>query len=385
MLMSKVPIYLDFNATTPIDPAVVDAMRPYLDEHFGNPSSTHAYGQVTKEAVERAREQVAHLIGAQADEIVFTSGGSESNNMAILGAARARQRSGGHIVTSAVEHPAVLAPCRALEIEGVDTTYIEVDALGRVDEGDVGAAFRDDTVLVTVMRANNEVGTLQPVGQIAEAAHARGILVHTDAAQAVGKIPVGVDDLGVDLLTIAGHKLYGPKGVGALYQRDGLELPPLIHGASHERGCRAGTENVAGVVGLGAACEIAAANLDHETSRLAALRDRLWARLSDAFPSAHRHGDVKQTLPNTLSVGFPGVTAGDVLRELGDRVAASAGAACHAEGVSVSTVLAAMGVPENLAVGTIRLSVGRMSTEAEMDEAAGILVAGLRQHAGGTR
>lgn len=371
-------IYLDYNATTPIDPAVVDAMLPYLREHFGNPSSGHAIGRKAREAVDRAREQVADLLGASPEEIVFTSGGSEANTMAVLGTAH--RGPGRHVITSAVEHPAILEPCRVLEREGYAVTRVGVDGRGRVDPAEVTAAMRDDTVLVTVMLANNEVGTLQPVQDIAAAANVR---VHTDAAQAVGKIPVDVNQLGVDLLTVAGHKLYAPKGVGALYVREGVELPPLIHGASHESGRRAGTENVASLVGLGAACALAAAHLEEEIERLQSLRERLWEAIHDTLPDAVRHGDPDQCLPNTLSVALPGVVAGDLLAALGDEVAASAGAACHAEGVTISTVLQAMRVPRDLAIGTVRLSLGRPSTEADVDAAATRLVGAVRTRRSG--
>jgi len=366
-------IYLDYNATTPIDPAVLDAMLPYLREHFGNPSSGHAIGRTAREAVDRARVQVAALLGAAPTEIVFTSGGSEANTMAVLGSVHGGR--GRHVVTSAVEHPAILEPCRVLEGEGCAITRVAVDEQGRVDPADVTAAVRDDTALVTVMLANNEVGTLQPVADIAASVNAR---VHTDAAQAVGKVPVDVHALGVDLLTVAGHKLYAPKGVGALYVREGLELPALIHGAAHEGGRRAGTENVAGLVGLGAACALAAAHLEEEVARERTLRERLWTTLSEALPDTWRHGDPDACLPNTLSVAFPGVLAGEVLASLGDQVAASAGAACHAEGVTISTVLEAMRVPHDLALGTVRLSLGRPTTAAEVDEAATRLVAAVR-------
>ncbi|MFV1959795.1 MAG: cysteine desulfurase family protein, partial [Planctomycetota bacterium] len=273
--MSERPIYLDHNATTPIDPAVAEAMLPFLHEHFGNPSSGHVFGHRTREAVENAREHVAALLGAAPEEIVFTSGGTESNNTVLKGVARAAGGRRGHFVTSAVEHPAVLEPCRALEREGFDVTVVPVDRCGRVDPQQVEDAIRDDTLLVSVMHANNEVGTIQPIREIAERAHARGVLVHTDAAQSVGKIPVGVDDLGVDFLSVAGHKLQAPKGVGALYVRRGREIPPLIHGATHEGGRRAGTENVLEIVGLGRAAQVAAREGERTTAHLRALRDRL--------------------------------------------------------------------------------------------------------------
>jgi cysteine desulfurase len=377
------PIYLDYNATTPVDPAVAEAMLPFLHEHFGNPSSTHPYGVATRSAVERARARVADLIGARPEEIVFTSGGTESNNTVILGAARALRSKGRHIITSAVEHPAVLEPCRFLEEEGFRVTLIPVDAAGRVDPEAVADAITSETVLITVMHANNEVGTIQPIAEIAEIASEHDILMHTDAAQSVGKIPVLVDELGVDFLSIAGHKLYGPKGVGALYLRTGHDLPRLMHGAAHEGGRRAGTENVLLVVGLGKACELAAERLLQTSAYSEDLRDRLWKGLSAAVPAARRNGDPDHCLPNTLSISFPNVDATTLLAEIDDRVAASAGAACHAEGVDLSTVLEAMDVPLEYAMGTVRLSVGRSTTAQEIDRAVEVLT-GAAQRLTGT-
>jgi cysteine desulfurase len=274
--MTTGPVYLDFNATTPIDPAVAEAMLPYLHGHFGNPSSSHAYGLEARSAVETARRQVAGLIGARPEEIVFTSGGSESNNMAIFGVARSQRQRGRHIITSAVEHPAVIEPCRALQEQGFRLTVLPVDARGRVDPRDVERAIEPGTILISIMHANNEVGTIQPIAEIASLARQHDIAFHTDAAQTVGKIPVDVEALGVDLLTIAGHKLYAPKGIGALYLRTGHDLPRLIHGAAHEGGRRAGTESVLLIVGLGRACELAAARLAATMEQTRQLRDRLW-------------------------------------------------------------------------------------------------------------
>ena len=362
-------IYLDCNATTPVDPRVADAMQPYLERGWGNPSSSHREGRAAKAALETSRVQVAASLGAAPEEIVFTSGGSEADNLAIVGLVEAR--GGGHVVTSAVEHPAVLEPLRALEGAGrIRLTVVGVDGTGRVDPDELLAALRADTVLVTVMLANNEVGTLQPVAALADAVHAREAVLHTDAAQAVGKIPVDVEALGVDLLTVAGHKLYGPKGIGALYVRSGVALEPLIRGAGHERGLRAGTENVLGAVGLGAACELAAAEVDAETPRLADLRKRLRRRLAEAVPGLVEHGHPELRLPNTLSVAFPSVDAGRLMARLADQVAVSAGAACHSEGVDVSHVLTAMGVATEVALGTVRFSVGRFTTTDDVDEGA---------------
>ena len=375
-------IYLDYNATTPTDPRVADAMRPFLTGVFGNPSSMHRAGREARAAVERAREQVAGCLGCRPDEIVFTSGGSEADNMALMGVVAAR--GGGHVVTTAVEHPAVLEPLRALErADRIRLSIVGVDRTGRVDPRSVEAALRPDTVLVSVMLANNEVGTVQPVAEIARICSARGVIVHTDAAQAVGKIPVDVGELGVDLLTVAGHKLYAPKGIGALYIRAGTRLEPLIRGAGHEMGLRAGTENVLEQVGLGRACELASTELAEERPRLTRLRDRLEGRLRVAFDGLLVHGDPDHRLPNTSSVAIPGVDAGLLLARLSDDVAASAGAACHAEEVEVSPVLAAMGVDTAAALGTVRLSLGRFSTDDEVDTAAERIIAVARQIGGG--
>jgi selenium donor protein len=366
-------IYLDYNATTPTDPRVADAMRPFLTGFFGNPSSMHRAGREARQAVEKARAQVAACLGAAPEEVIFTSGGSESNNMAIRGVVASR--GGGHVITSAVEHPAVLEVVRALEREGrIALTVVRVDHHGLVDPGEVAAALHQDTVLVTLMLANNEVGTLQPVAEVARVCRERGVLIHTDAAQAVGKVPVDVADLGADLLSVAGHKMYAPKGIGALYIRQGVELEPLIRGAGHEMGLRAGTENVLEEVGLGAACELARQELVEEGPRLRELRDRLADRLRDGFPGLVVHGHPERRLPNTLSVAFPGVDTNLLLSRLGDDVAASAGAACHAEEVEVSHVLEAMGVDTATAMATVRLSVGRFTTDDEVDNATdGIL------------
>lgn len=381
--MSARPIYLDYNATTPIDPAVAAAMLPYLYEQFGNPSSKHPYGVSTRHAVETARARVAALIGARPEEILFTSGGSESNNTAIFGVARSSRRRGRHIITSAIEHPAVIEPCRALEEEGFQVTVVPVDRRGRVDPQDIARAASPATILITIMHANNEVGTIQPISEIAAVAKEKGIPLHTDAAQSVGKIPVDVDTLGVDFLTIAGHKLYAPTGVGALYIRSGRELPSLIHGAGHEAGRRAGTENVLAQVGLGRACELAAQDLLATAEHCRMLRDRLWEGLTAKVPSARRNGDPASCLPNTLSISFPNIDAGTLLAEIGDRVAASAGAACHADGVDLSAVLAAMQLPLEYAMGTVRLSVGRPTTIDEVDAAVEVLGAAVQRLAAG--
>jgi len=380
------PIYLDYNATTPIDPAVREAMLPYLLEHFGNPSSTHAYGKEAHAAVEKARQQVADLIGAESDEIVFTGGGSEASNLAIKGTCLRRPRgllsrlfgrSTGsfHIIATAVEHPATLQPIDFLRRLGCQVTILPVDRFGRIDAEEFALTTTDQTRLVSIMHSNNEVGSLMPIQGIAEHCRLAGIISHTDCAQSLGKVPVNVRDLGVDLLTIAGHKLYAPKGIGALFVRRGVSLEPLIHGAGHERGRRAGTENVPYIVGLGKAAELAAASLPAATDRLKALRDRLHYKLSVALGERLiLNGHPELRLPNTLNVNFVGHVGSELLEKV-PGVAASTGSACHEGKVSQSPVLCAMGVPPEVGKGAVRLSVGRFTTEEEVDRAAEMLVA----------
>ena len=377
------PIYLDYNATTPIDPEVAAAMLPCIREHFGNPSSAHVYGVEARRIVEEARGQVASLLGCRPGEVLFTSGGTESNNHAVKGAARALRRRGNHIVTSAVEHPAVLEVCHALSAEGFEVSVIPVDATGLVDLAALERAIGDRTVLVSVMHANNEVGTIQPVAEIARLARRRGALVHTDAAQSVGKIPVDAADLGVDLLTVAGHKLYAPKGVGALYIREGVRLETFMHGAGHESGRRAGTENVIGIAGLGAACEAARRDLDGNRERMRKTRDRLQDGLLRAVEGVRVNGHPEQRLPNTLSVSFSGLDAGALLAAM-EGLAASAGAACHGTSVEVSRTLRAMAVPLEWARGTIRLSTGKYTTEGEVDRAVEIIAGAVQRLRAGT-
>jgi cysteine desulfurase len=371
------PLYLDHNATTPLLPEVVDAMLPYLREHFGNPSSGHAHGQRAREAVERARGQVALLVGAGADEIVFTSGGTESNNLAIRGVAEARPAS-RQLVTSAIEHPATEQPCAWLEARGWSVARVAVDEGGRTRIEQARRALVPGTALLTLMHANNETGVLQPVAELAAEAHALGALVHTDAAQSVGKVPVRVDALGVDLLSIAGHKLYAPKGVGALYVRRGTPILPLLAGAAQEHGLRPGTENVASIVGLGAACEIAARTLGVEGERVSALRDALWRQLQAGIPGLRLNGDERERLPNTLNVRLPGARGDDVLNACPD-VAASTGSACHAGRTSPSPVITAMGVGGEEALGSVRLSLGRGTTAAAVEQAATSLIGAWRR------
>lgn len=371
------PIYLDYNATTPIDPRVLEAMLPFLQEHFGNPSSSHAYGIAAHHAVDQSRQQVADLINAKPGEIVFTGGGSEASNMAIKGvlSRQSNRFSRSHlaelsIITSAIEHPATEKPCQYLQEMGCQVHVVPVDRHGMVDPEDVEKILqRTRTALVSIMHSNNEVGTLQPIAEIGKLAHKYSAIMHTDVAQSLGKIPVDVDQLQVDLLTIAGHKLYAPKGVGALYIRDGIGIEPLIHGAGHENGRRAGTENVPYMVALGTACQIAKDSFPEVTEKLRQLRDRLWHGLRQTFGDAVTlHGHPTECLPNTLNVGFRDHIGSEILQKL-PGIAASTGSACHEGKVTCSAVLRAMAVPENSAAGAVRLSVGRFSTEGEMDQA----------------
>ena len=371
-LLNK-PIYLDYNGTTPCDPAVVEAMKLFFTDDFGNPSSSHWYGIKPRQAVEAARRQVADLIGCLPEEIFFTSGGTESNNHAIKGTARVLGHKGRHIVTSAVEHPSVLEVCRYLEDEGFETTRVAVDNQGMIDPVKIEQALRPDTVLVTIMHANNEVGSLQPVAEIAGLLKKRGIVLHTDAAQSLGKIPVDVSSLGVDLLSIAGHKLYAPKGIGALYVRNGLKLDMFCHGAGQEKGWRAGTENVPGIVGLGKGCELAAENLDTNMAHMKKLCDRLYDGITATVADVRLNGHPEKRLPNTLSLSFKGLEANRILEEVGLEIAASAGAACHSDSVTISHVLEAMNVPVEWAKGTLRFSVGRTSTMAEIDRTIDVM------------
>jgi cysteine desulfurase len=359
-------IYLDYNASTPIDPRVAAVMRPLLDGPFANPSATHPGGRAAHAVLDRARAQVAGLLGCARDEIVFTSGGSEADNLALKGVFFALRDRGEHIITTAVEHPAILEPLRFLERLGARVTVIPVDRTGMIDPEDVRRAITPRTILVSVMHANNEVGTIEPVAGVTAIAHEQGVLVHTDAAQSIGKIPTKVDELRVDLLSIAGHKAYAPKGVGALYVRRGVRLEPLIHGAGHESGRRAGTESALLVAALGAACELAA-DLG-PMDEIGRLRDLFWDALHARFgEDIVLNGHPVQRLPNTLSVSFVGRVGADILGALDD-VAASTGSACHAGSVELSPVLRAMGVPPEIGMGAVRFSLGRGTTETEIHE-----------------
>jgi cysteine desulfurase len=370
------PVYLDHNATTPILPAVVDAMLPYLREHFGNPSSGHVYGRRAHDAVARARGQVAALLGCDDDEVIFTSGGTEANNLAIRGVVEARNDR-RHVVTTAIEHPATERPCAWLERHGMRLTRIGVDVDGRARVEEARAAINAGTALVTVMHSNNETGVLQPIANFAELAHAAGAILHTDAAQSAGKVALNVRQLGVDLLSVAGHKLYAPKGVGALYVRRGTPMVPFVLGAGHERGLRPGTENVAAIVGFGMACEIACSDMESVAARVAALRDDLWQRLEAAVPGVKLNGHRTLRLPNTLNVRFPRASGNTILQGA-PAIAAATGSACHAGGESASAVILAMGIAPEDAVGSIRLTLGRGTTAADIAITANALVRSWR-------
>jgi cysteine desulfurase len=371
-------IYLDHNATTPIDPGATAIMTTIMEEDFGNPSSGYFLGTRAKQKVERAREEVAGFIHAGAEEIVFTSGGSESNNMVLKGVIDLRRPGDFHIITSAVEHPAILNPALFLLELGVHVTVLAVDRHGRVDPDDVRKAIGPHTILISIMLANNETGTLQPVGEISRIARESNIPVHTDAAQAVGKLPVDIEKLGVDFLTIAGHKLYGPKGVGALFMKRGRDLTPLIHGGGQERGKRSGTESTVLTAGLGAACQVAQDMLKEDQAQMTILRDRLQRLLFEGIDGLVLNGHPANRLPNTLNVAVPGLEGAKILEGL-PRIIASTGAACHDRTVKLSHVLSAMGVPPEVGMGALRFSVGRSNTMGEIEEAAGLIIQRVRE------
>ena len=379
--MNDWPIYLDYNATTPVDPLAAQALEPWLRERFGNPSSAHLYGKEAKAAVETARAEVAALIGGRPGDMIFCGSATEANNLAIFGVARALRGERRHLVTSAVEHPSVMQPMRWLEAEGWQLTVLPVDGTGRVRMEAAAQAIRRDTALISVMLANNETGTMQPVSEIAALAHACGAFMHVDAAQGAGKIPIDVHDLGADLLTLAGHKFYAPKGVGALYVREGTPILPIMAGAGHERGLRPGTENVPYIVALGTAARLAQEGLAVEAARLRSLRDALQERLVIAIPGLLLNGHPAERLPNTLNLSFPGV-AGWQLLAAAPEIAASTGSACHAGGHTVSDILAAMSMPREQALSALRLSLGRFTSEAEIDGAASVLIAAWRRLTG---
>ena len=375
-------IYLDYNATTPVRPEVLEEMLPFFKEEFGNPSSGHVYGGNPAKAVALARERLSDLLGCHPDEIIFTGCGSESDNLAIKGTAEILRGRGNHIVTTAIEHPAVILACKFLEARGFEVTYLPVDAFGRVSPEDVESAITNRTILISIMHANNETGSIQPIPEIGRIARVRGIRFHTDAAQSIAKVPITVDELAVDLLTVAAHKFHASKGVGALYVRRGTKLEPLIHGGGQEHGLRAGTENVALVAGLGKAAELAARELEDNGPRLAALRDKLQALLEAAPGGVKLNGHPAERLPNTLNLSFEGVDGSELLAAIPE-VAASMGSACHADRRESSPVLTAMGVPRELALGAVRFSVGRYNTEEEIVRVSKIFaakVAEMRRH-----
>ncbi len=361
-------VYIDYNATTPIDPLVAEAMHPYLIGNFGNPSSSHLYGTKAREAIEIARGQVASMLGCEIDEIIFTSGGTESNNYAIKGYAFANRGKGNHIITTSIEHPAVTEVCKYLETKGFSVSFLPVDEFGFVNPKDIKRAITPQTILISIMHANNEVGTIQPIEEISEIAHKKDIIVHSDCAQTVGKIQVNVNELGVDLLSIAGHKFYAPKGVGALFVRTGIKLEKFVHGADHELNRRAGTENVLEIVGIGKACELVEKNLLKYNKNMEVTRNILERELGKTLFNYRFNGSNKKRLPNTLSISFSGIEANTIVSEL-KSVAVSAGAACHSDSIDISPTLEAMKVPREFAMGTIRFSTGRYSTKEEINYA----------------
>lgn len=358
-------IYLDYNATTPIDKKVADAMQPYLYGNFGNPSSSHELGVEAKNAIEVARKQVAKLLNCSSEEIIFTSGGSESNNMVIKGVAHTYKEKGTHVITSTIEHPAVMNPCKYLKNLGHEISYVPVDKYGMVNPMDIEKSITDKTILITIMHSNNETGTLQPIEEIAQLAKKHNVLFHTDASQSIGKVPVDVKSLGVDFLTVTGHKLYAPKGIGALYMRDSIQIEPLIHGADHERGRRAGTENTVFNVALGKACEIAIESL--KNPQIKQLTDHFYNSLKETLKDKiHLNGHPEKRLPNTLNLSFLGRNGHEVLNALTE-TSASTGSACHSEMTSISPVLKAMGVSGEIGRGAVRFSLGRYTTKEEID------------------
>ncbi|HEY5569066.1 MAG TPA: cysteine desulfurase family protein [Gammaproteobacteria bacterium] len=366
-------LYFDYNASTPLAPEVAAVMRRVMGDAFGNPSSPHWAGAPARELIDKGRRQVADLVGCSPEEIVFTSGGSEANNLALKGVFFARDRDHPHIITTRIEHPAILSPCAFLERLGAQVAYLPVDSTGRIDPDTLRRAITPDTILISVMHANNEVGTIQPIEECAGIAREHGVLLHTDAAQSVGKIATKVDELGVDLLSLAGHKFYAPKGIGALYVRRGTALEPLIHGAGHESGRRAGTESALLIAALGKACELAQ-DLS-VMQRVRALRDRLWDRLCQTFGDRIvLNGHPAQRLPNTLNVSFAGEVGAEILAML-DGVAASTGSACHAGRIELSPVLEAMGVRPEVGMGAVRFSLGRPTTQDDVDALAEQLAA----------
>ena len=370
------PIYLDYNATTPVDREVLDAMLPFLTGSFGNPGSVHHYGRESKKAVMDARQRVARFLGAEPDEVIFTSSGTESNNLAIRGVATAMKDRGRHIITSSVEHPAVLEVCKYLEDWGYVVDYLPVDASGVVDPEALKSLIRPDTILISVMHANNETGVIQPIRDLSAIAREHGVIFHTDAAQSAGKIEVDVEELGVDLLSLAGHKFHAPKGIGALYIRRGTPLTKLLFGADHEMDLRPGTENVPSIVGLGVACDISKKGLTGYKQQMREMTERFFRELKEKAAPVERIGHPEKRLPNTINIGFPGIEA-EILLHTAEGIAASAGAACHAGITDVSHVLRAMNVPENIAMGSVRFSFGKFLKDEEVSKAVSIISGAL--------
>ncbi len=369
-------IYLDNNATTPVAPEVSSAMDKCLRDTFGNPSSSHKFGVTAKKAVETAREQVAGLVNAKADEIFFTSGGTEANNMALIGTAM--KYKSGHIITSCIEHPSVMNPLKHLESLGFNVTYLPVNKYGMVTASDVLRNINKNTILISIMHSNNETGSIQPVNAIGKVAKSIGITFHCDAAQSVGKVPVNVNSLNVNLLTIVSHKFYGPKGIGALYIKNGTSIKPIIYGASHEHGIRPGTENVAGIVGLGKASSLAKKEMKHRTESMKHLSQILHGELQKNIPGVKLNGHASRRLPNTLNISFPNVSGASLLSRSGKEIAASTGSACHAGKLTPSDVLTAMGISDRDALSSLRISLGRSNTITQIRIAAKAIVKAYR-------
>lgn len=381
-------IYLDYNATTPIAPSVVESMQSFLTGHYGNPSSGHALGRAAAEAIADARSKMSLFLGCDRDEVIFTSGGTESNNLALKGVMMrgfqmgdARSSRPPHLVISAIEHPAISKPAEFLERCGCEVTVVKCNEHGVVSPNDIEAALKPNTRLVSVMHANNEIGTIQPIRRIAEICQREGVLVHSDAAQSAGKISITVDELGVDLLSIAGHKFYGPKGVGALFVREGIELEPFLHGAAHEQGLRAGTENTPYIVGMAQAAHLVGKSLDDSYQKMSELRDRLEELLVGSVPGLHVNGGQAERLPNTLSASFPNVQGYELLARVPE-ICCSTSSACHSNGISGSATLAAMGAPLERMAGKVRLSVGWHTSSEEIERAAEVLVGAWESMAG---
>jgi cysteine desulfurase len=361
-------IYMDHSATTPVAKEVLEAMLPYFSEKFGNASSLHSFGLEAKEALEASREKVAKLLGARPEEVIFTSGGTESDNLALKGIAYRNREKGKHIITTAIEHPAILEVCRRLETEGFEVTYLPVTAEGLVDPAALEGAIRKDTILISVMHANNEIGTIQPLVEIGRLAAERDIYFHTDAVQTAGKIPIGVDELGVDLLSMSAHKLYGPKGVGALYIRRGTRIESIIQGGGHERGLRSGTENISGIVGLGRAAELSQETMSQEAERLARLRDRLASLVLENVKDAWINGSMTKRLPSNLNFGFKYVEGESLLLFRDSKgIAVSTGSACSSHKLEPSHVLRALGLSPEECHGSLRITMGRSNTEEDVD------------------